>query len=113
MMPTVELKAPPGQFRVVAVDTFDGTDWVHGDFATAEEALRAARSKGGEMLKTQQMQVIEGTRTAGLSRRGSTAWLSRIRRASSSTTWLPCRSSTSTSRSCPTAIGAWARLSAR
>jgi ethanolamine utilization microcompartment shell protein EutS len=52
MMPTVELKAPPGQFRVVAVDTFDGTDWVHGDFATAEEALRAARSKGGEMLKT-------------------------------------------------------------
>jgi hypothetical protein len=54
MMPTVELKAPPGQFRVVAVDTFDGTDWVHGDFATAEEALRAARSKGGNM------QVFEG-----------------------------------------------------
>ena len=26
--------APPGQYRVIGVDAFDGTDWVAGDFPT-------------------------------------------------------------------------------
>lgn len=43
--------APKGQFRVICVDTFDGGDWVQGDFATREEAVNVARSKGGEMLR--------------------------------------------------------------
>lgn len=46
-----ELKAPPGKFRVVGVDTFDGTDWVEGDFDTQEEAVKTALHRGGEMLK--------------------------------------------------------------
>jgi hypothetical protein len=46
-----ELKAPEGKFRVVGVDTFDGTDWVEGDFNTKEAALRHANLRGGEMLK--------------------------------------------------------------
>ncbi len=50
-MPTVELKAPSGKFRVVGVDTFDGTDWVVGDYDTRESALGVAFIKGGEMLK--------------------------------------------------------------
>jgi len=51
-MTTLELKAPPGKFRVVGVDTFDGTDWIYGDYDTIEEATSLANSKGGEMLKT-------------------------------------------------------------
>jgi len=43
--------APKGKFRVIGVDTFDGGDWVQGDFDTLEEALKVARSKGGEMTK--------------------------------------------------------------
>lgn len=46
-----ELKAPEGKFRVVGVDTFDGTDWVEADYDTKEAALQAARHRGGEMLK--------------------------------------------------------------
>lgn len=41
--------APKGKYRVIGVDTFDGGDWVQGDFATREEALSVAQSKGGEM----------------------------------------------------------------
>jgi len=48
---TVKLRAPKGNFRVVCVDTFDGTDWVQGDFNTKEEALKLAKIKGGTMLK--------------------------------------------------------------
>ena len=44
-------KAPPGKFRVVGVDTFDGTDWCESDFATKEEAVRYAQGRGGPMLK--------------------------------------------------------------
>lgn len=47
-----ELKAPPGKFHVVGVDTFDGTAWVVDVFDTKEEAVSAAYAKGGEMLKT-------------------------------------------------------------
>lgn len=43
--------APKGKFRVIGVDTFDGGDWVQGDFATRDEALACARSKGGEMTR--------------------------------------------------------------
>lgn len=44
-------KAPEGKFRVIGVDTFDGGDWVQGDFVTKDEALAEARRKGGEMTK--------------------------------------------------------------
>ena len=45
-----DLKAPKGKFRVVCVDTFDGTDWIGGDYKTKTEALAAAQAKGGDML---------------------------------------------------------------
>ncbi len=41
--------APKGMFRIIGVDTFDGTDWVEGDYPTKEEAFEVARSKGGQM----------------------------------------------------------------
>ncbi len=46
-----ELIAPAGQYRVVGVDTFDHpvTDWVQGDFATADEALAVAAAEGATM----------------------------------------------------------------
>lgn len=50
--------APQGQFRVIGVDTFDGGDWVQGDFPTLESALACAREKGGEMTK---MHVYDDT----------------------------------------------------
>ena len=45
--------APPGKFRVIGVDTFDGTDWVEGDFGTKDAALLhiSARTVGKQMLK--------------------------------------------------------------
>ena len=49
---TVELQAPTGKYRTVGVDTFDGTDWVIGDYNTMGQAISAANSKGGAMLKT-------------------------------------------------------------
>lgn len=52
-MPTdLELKAPEGKFRVIGVDTFDGTDWIYGDYDTKEAAIKLANEKGGTMLKT-------------------------------------------------------------
>lgn len=44
-------KAPKGKFRVIGVDTFDGGDWVSGDFSTKEEAINHAVIKGGQMTK--------------------------------------------------------------
>ena len=41
--------APKGKFRVVGVDTFDGGDWVQGDFNTKKKALEVAAAKGGQM----------------------------------------------------------------
>jgi len=52
MLSRSDFKAPKGQFRVIGVDTFDGTDWIGGDFETKEEAFEEAKRKGGEMLKT-------------------------------------------------------------
>lgn len=45
-------KAPPGQFRVVAYDSLDNTDWVDGDFPSMNEALKHAREQtlGSKML---------------------------------------------------------------
>ncbi len=40
-----------GNYRVIGVDTFDGTDWLQGDFETEEEARRVAQEKSGEMTK--------------------------------------------------------------
>jgi len=34
--------APAGKFRVVSVDTFDGDDWMEGDFAMIDEARATA-----------------------------------------------------------------------
>jgi hypothetical protein len=44
-------KAPPGKFRIIGVDTFDGGDWVQGDCDTIEEARELAAEKGGTMTK--------------------------------------------------------------
>jgi hypothetical protein len=46
------LKAPEGKFRVIGVDTFDGTDWIYGDYDTKEIAVTLANEKAGNMLKT-------------------------------------------------------------
>ena len=48
-----ERKAPAGKFRVIGVDTFDGTDWVCGDYPTNEEAVAFAdeKGRGAKMLK--------------------------------------------------------------
>lgn len=45
--------APEGKFRVIGVDTFDGTDWIQGDFNTLAQAMNCAdeQTKGEEMLK--------------------------------------------------------------
>ena len=41
---TAERKAPDGKFRIVATDKSCGTEWVHMDCLTLEEALDEARS---------------------------------------------------------------------
>jgi hypothetical protein len=51
-MTSLTLRAPPGKYRVVGVDTFDRTDWVDGDFDTKDAALGRARQLGGTMLRT-------------------------------------------------------------
>lgn len=50
---TFSRKAPEGKFRVVGVDTFDGSDWVERDFKTLAAAKRHAnkQTKGKQMLK--------------------------------------------------------------
>lgn len=57
-MPSSRHTAPNGKFRVIGVDTFDGGDWVVGDFKTKEKALKKARKKGGTMTK---MHVYDDT----------------------------------------------------
>jgi len=44
-------KAPPGKFRVLGVDKYDGTDWIEGDYDSRESALRIARKKTDEAKK--------------------------------------------------------------
>lgn len=43
--------APAGKFRVVGVDTFDGGDWLEGDFDSLTEAVEHANKRGGQMTK--------------------------------------------------------------
>lgn len=45
-----DLKAPKGKFRVIGVDTFDGGDWIVGDYRDKEEAFKNA-------TVTQQMEI--------------------------------------------------------
>ncbi len=47
-------KAPNGKFRVVGVDTFDGGDWLVGDFDT----LVIATSHVNEHTKGKQMLIM-------------------------------------------------------
>lgn len=49
----VELKAPKGKFRVVAVDTFDNISAIQDDFDTLEKATACAKTegRGKKMLK--------------------------------------------------------------
>ena len=51
MKPRNELKAPPGLYRVIGVDTFEGptADYLIGDFASLQKAEKAAQDEGGEM----------------------------------------------------------------
>jgi hypothetical protein len=51
-MTSLDLKAPANMFRVIGVDTFDGDDWIYGDYETLDEAKTVATNKGGNMLKT-------------------------------------------------------------
>ena len=44
-------EAPTGKFKVVGVDTFDGTDWEDGTFDTRDEAIEHADKRGGTMLR--------------------------------------------------------------
>ena len=61
-MARTERKAPPGKFRVIGVDTFDGTDWLEGDFNSLQLAKDHVDTgtKGKEMLK---MHVYDDTAT--------------------------------------------------
>ena len=43
--------APEGKFRVIGVDTFDGGDWLVGDFGSLKKATDVADKKGGQMTK--------------------------------------------------------------
>ena len=51
-LPTVELQAPKGEYRVVSVDTFSDEDYVEGDYDTLAEALEVVEKEGGVMNKT-------------------------------------------------------------
>ena len=51
MKPRNELRAPPGLYRVIGVDTFEGplADYLIGDFASLQKAEKAAKADAGEM----------------------------------------------------------------
>ena len=46
---TFSRAAPAGKFRVIGVDTFDGTDWHEADFDTREEAEAHVKKRGADM----------------------------------------------------------------
>jgi len=50
-------------WKVYCVDTFDGTKWLDGEFATKEEAERRAQLRGGTMLRAH-LEAPQGYRTA-------------------------------------------------
>lgn len=41
--------APIGKYRVIGVDSFDGSDWHEGDFDTAADAVQRAKEKDAAM----------------------------------------------------------------
>ena len=53
-----DLKALPGKFRVVGVDTFAHEDYLVGDFDTKDEAILTAKKRGDVMEK---MHVYDDT----------------------------------------------------
>lgn len=50
-------------WKVYCVDTFDGTKWLEGEFATKDEADRRARLKSGTMLRAH-VEAPKGHRVA-------------------------------------------------
>jgi hypothetical protein len=60
-------KAPAGKFRVIGVDTFDGTDWHEKDC----DSLSEAREYADEKVKGQQMLKMYVYNDQGLHRHGS------------------------------------------
>ena len=36
-------KSDAGKYKVLGIDKFDGSDWIHGEYDTADEALQEAR----------------------------------------------------------------------
>ena len=44
-----DLQALTGEYRVVLVDTFDGSDCVIGNYKDLDEATKIADKKGGQM----------------------------------------------------------------
>ena len=43
-------KSDAGKYKVLGIDKFDGSDWVHGEYNTADEALREARKMTKEAM---------------------------------------------------------------
>lgn len=41
-----------GEYKVIGVDTFDGTDFVIDEVTSLKTALKVAKEKSGEMLRT-------------------------------------------------------------
>lgn len=46
-----DLIAPPGKYRVVLVDTFDGGDCILSTTSDKQKAIKLADEKGGQMTK--------------------------------------------------------------
>jgi len=40
-----------GKYRVLGLDKFDGTDWVHGEYNTAKEAIKEAEELTTDCMK--------------------------------------------------------------
>ena len=53
-MTSLKLVAPSGHYRAIGVDTFDGADWIIGDYTTQKEAEAeaAALKRCSTMLMT-------------------------------------------------------------
>ena len=45
-------KSDDGKYKVLGIDKFDGDDWLHGTYDTAEEALKEAREKTKEAMSS-------------------------------------------------------------
>ena len=43
-------KSDAGKYRVLGIDKFDESDWVHGEYDSADEALREARKMTREAM---------------------------------------------------------------